>query len=159
MKNPNKLIHAGFETVLILKVLGAAGEVSGGIGLVFLTPERADRLISAISAQELARDPGDLLMNWLVTFGRTFSVSMQHFAVFYLLSHGAVKLTVLFLLWKKKLWAYPLSALVFAGFIVYQIRQFSSSGSVMLIILTVLDIAMIALTILEYRRRRAAGAR
>lgn len=144
-------IHVGFRIGLILKGLYDIGEVLCGIFLIFLTPERMSKLITLISKNELQEDPNDFVMNYLVSFSHVFSISMQHFTSFYLLSHGAVKILILILLWRKKLWAYPLSCVIFMIFIIIQIQRFSQTHSIMLLILTLIDIAMIALTILEYK--------
>lgn len=146
-----KNIHASFHIGLIVKGLYDIGEVMCGILLIFLNPERMRKLITLISKNELIEDPKDFIMNYLVSFSRVFSISMQHFTSFYLLSHGIVKILILILLWRKKLWAYPLSCVVFMFFIVIQTQRFIKSHSIMLLVLTLIDIAMIVLTILEYK--------
>jgi uncharacterized membrane protein len=144
-------IHVGFHIGLILKGLYDTGEVLCGILLIFLTPERMNKLITFISKNELQEDPKDLIMNYLVSFSHVFSISMQHFTSVYLLSHGLVKILILFLLWRKKLWAYPLSCVIFMIFIIIQTQRFSQTHSIVLLALTIIDIAMIVLTILEYK--------
>lgn len=144
-------IHLGFYIGLILKGLYDTGEVLCGFFLIFLTPERMSKLITFISKNELNEDPNDLVMNYLLSFSHVFSISMQHFTSFYLLSHGLVKISLLILLWRKKLWAYPMSCVIFMIFIIIQIQRFTQTHSIMLLILTIIDIAMIALTILEYK--------
>ncbi len=58
---------------------------------------------------------------------------------------------ILILLWRKKLWAYPISCIMFGAFIVIQIQRFSQTYSIMLLVLTLIDIVMIILTIYEYQ--------
>ena len=147
-----KIIHIGFDIGLLMKTVFASLEVISGTALIFLNPEKMSRLIILISKEELSEDPKDIIMNYLISFSRVFSINMQYFTMIYLLSHGIIKLSVIFLLWKKKLWAYPLSILVFAGFIGYQLYRYTKSRSIMLFLLTILDIMMIILTILEYKR-------
>ena len=155
-KLPNKkILDVSFDIGLLLKGLFALGELIGGLTLIFLTPNRLNRLISWLSAGELSEDPNDWLMNHLVLFGHSFTFNAQHFAMFYLLSHGVIKLVAILLLWRKKLWSYPLSVLVIIGFVIYQMISFASSHSVSLLLLTILDIIMIVLTILEYRKMKA----
>ncbi|WP_423236802.1 DUF2127 domain-containing protein [Clostridium liquoris] len=67
----------------------------------FLTPKRMSKLIALISKNELLEDPQDFVMSYLVYFSHTFSMSMQHFTSFYLLSHGTIKIFMLILLWRK----------------------------------------------------------
>jgi len=153
-KERKKIFHIGFEIGLLLKSVFAAFEVLSGILLIFVTPERLNRIISFFTREELQEDPKDLIAHYLQIFGQSFSIGEQQFGVFYLLSHGIIKLVVLFLLWKKKIWAYPLSIVVFLGFIVYQIYRFTFTHSIGLLLLTVLDLVMIWLTVIEYRNMK-----
>lgn len=150
-----KNVHLSFRVGLVLKSLYDIGEILCGVLLIFLTPERMSKLIALISKNELYEDPNDFLMNYLVNFSHMFSISMQHFTSFYLLSHGIVKILVLILLWRKKIWAYPLSVGIFTVFIILQMQRFSQTHSIMLLLLTFIDIVMIVLTILEYRNIKA----
>lgn len=148
-------VHVTFRIGIVLKALYDVGEVLSGIFLLFLTPERMSKLITLISKNELSEDPKDFLMNYLVAFSHTFTHSMQHFTSFYLLSHGIVKILVLILLWKEKLWAYPLSVVIFSVFIILQMQRFTHTHSIALLFFTFIDIIMIILTILEYRNIKA----
>lgn len=150
-----KNIHVGFSIGLILKTFYDIGEVLCGILLFFLTPEKMSKLITLISRDELKEDPHDLVMNYLLTFSHHFSIGVQHFTTFYLLSHGLTKVAVLILLWRKKLWAYPLSIVLFCVFIFLQTQRFTHTHSIMLLIFTLIDVIMIALTILEYKNIKA----
>lgn len=149
-------IHTGFHIGLILKGLFDLAEILGGILMLFLSPERMVRLITLISRKELLEDPTDFIMNYLVSYSQIFTMDTQHFTSWYLLSHGAVKMLAIILLWKKKLWAYPLSCTLFAVFIVFQLMRYSHTHSLMLLVLTLVDIVMIVLTVLEYRNVRLA---
>jgi len=152
-----KIIDVSFGIGLLLKGLFALGEILAGAALLFLTPDRLNKLISWAFKTELTEDPSDWIVNRFVIFGHTFTAGDQRFAMFYLISHGAIKLVTILLLWRKKLWAYPLSVIVFIGFIIYQMYHFALTHSIALILLTVLDIVMIVLTILEYRQMKRYG--
>ena len=70
--------------------------------------------------------------------------------------------TILGLVWallKHKLWAYPLSIIVFAAFIVYQLYRFTFTRGLGLIALSLFDLVVIWLIYLEYRalKQRRAG--
>lgn len=147
-------LHDSFEIMLFIKGLDGLFEVLGGLLIIFFSPARLSRVLVFLTQHELAEDPNDLFVNFLMKTSHAFSVSAQHFAVFYLLSHGIVKLILVQLLWMKKLWAYPLMIVFLLLFIVYQIYRYSYSHSSWLIILTVFDLIMIWLTWIEYRRIR-----
>jgi len=152
------LLDLSFHVLLLGKGLFATGEILAGVGAAFVTPERLNRLIAWVTGGELSEDPHDWLINKLIVAGQSFTVDSQYFVVFYLVSHGVVKLAVIVLLWKKQLWAYPLSILVFVGFMVYQMIRFTETHSIMMILLTLLDVVMIVLTILEYKKIKASRA-
>lgn len=154
-KEETKIIDVSFDIAILLKSLFAIGEVIGGLALFFLTPARMNGIISWFTRGELREDPKDLISNLIVHFGQNFTVNAQYLAAIYLLSHGLIKLITLILLWKKILWAYPLSILVFLGFIVYQLNEFAHTHSIFMIFVTLVDILMIILTVLEYRNIKA----
>ncbi|MDR0297325.1 MAG: DUF2127 domain-containing protein [Streptococcaceae bacterium] len=147
-------VDKAFDLVLLAKTLFATFEVIGGIAMFFVTPSRLNRVILWLTRGELHEDSHDLIARLLINFGQHFTTSAQILAAIYLLAHGLIKLITLLLLWKKILWAYPFSMAVFTGFIIYQIWDFTHTHSVFLILVTLLDILMIVLTILEYREIR-----
>jgi uncharacterized membrane protein len=71
------------------------------------------------------------------------------------LSHGVVKLWLIIGLLRQKLWYYPLAAAVFGLFIVYQLYRYSFTNSLWLLVLSAVDVAVIALTWHEYRYLRS----
>lgn len=146
-----KLLDVSFDVALLLKGLFAAGEILCGVAAFFLSPKRVIALVATVSRDTPATGLIDRLVDALYVWSRSFSAGTQHFVIIYLLFHGIVKLAVIILLWKKQLWAYPVSVIVFTGFIVYQLVQFASTHSILLLLLTALDVIVIILTILEYR--------
>lgn len=148
----NEIVHVGFEIGLLLKGIHGLVEIIGSVFLLFLTPNRLNLLTRFLTKHELSEDPRDIVANYLLHVSSSFSISIQHFAVFYLMSHGIIKLILILLLWKKKLWAYPLAILVLILFIAYQVYRYTLTQSAFLILLSIFDIIMIALTYLEYKR-------
>lgn len=146
-----KNIHISFHIGLVLKGLNDVGEILLGTLLLFVTPDKLSKFITLISANELSEDPNDFIMRHLISFSQTFSVDMQFTASLYLLSHGIAKLLIIYFLWKQKLWAYPLSCVLFTFFVIVQSVRFSQTHSIGLLFLTVIDLLMIFLTVLEYR--------
>lgn len=154
-KSPD-LVHVSFEFGLLVKGIDGLLEVAGGILMLFLSPDRLTRLVRMLTRHELAEDPRDLAANWLLRYSVGFSVGTQYFAFFYLISHGAIKCLLMFLLWKRKWWAYPLAILSLALFIVYQMVRYFFHPSALLLVLSVFDAVMIVLTAIEYRRMRVS---
>lgn len=159
-KNPSgtkDLVHISFEVTLLIKGIDSLLEIVGGFLMIYLNPGRMNRLVSFLTRHELSEDPKDRIANFLLLFGHAFSISTQSFGIIYLFSHGLIKLLLVLLLWKKKLWAYPLTIVSLLLFIAYQIYRYTFSHSVFLILLTAFDILMSVLTYKEYKRMKASS--
>jgi len=105
-----------------------------------------------LTQHELIEDPRDIMANFFINISSQFTISTQYFGAFYLISHGIIKVILAILLFKRKLWAYPLAILVLIIFIIYQIYRYTLNPSALLVILTAFDIAVIVLTYIEYTR-------
>lgn len=149
--------HIFFELGLIIKAADGIMEIIGALFLLYLNPVRLSNIVSMLTMHELSQDPDDLVANALIRLSRSFSISTQHFAVIYLVTHGAVKCLLVFLLLRKKFWAYPLTMAFLAVFIIYQLYHFFISGSLPLLLLSVFDAVMVWLTFLEYRKGKSAA--
>ena len=151
--NKNKL-HLWFRTGIIFKTAFAWLEVTGGIVAYFVSQDLVARITAFIFQGELAEDQKDLVANYFLNASEHLTGSTQHFASVYLFSHGLIKLITLLGLLKGKLWAYVWSIVVFGLFIVYQLYRFTLTGSWWLLLLTVIDVIIIWLVWLEYRRAK-----
>jgi len=144
-------IHQVFWVSLLLKGVGALLECLLGVGLAFVSTGSIITLVSWLTQDELAEDPHDFVATRAMEMAQAFSVSAKNFYVFYLLSHGVVKLFVVAALLRNKLWAYPASLLVFGLFIAYQVYRFTYDQSLGLVVLTTFDLIVIYLIWHEYQ--------
>jgi uncharacterized membrane protein len=152
------LIHVTFEIGLVVKAVDGALETIGAILILFLNPSRINSIARFLTQRELSEDPRDMVANLLLRFAQNFSVDTQYFGIVYLAAHGIIKLFLVYFLWRKRLWAYPLSMAALVLFIAYQVYRYSISPSAILMLLTVFDLAMLYLTYREYKRMKAAKA-
>lgn len=146
------IAHIGFEIELLLKGINSLFEVIGGLALIYFNPVRIKSIIAFLTHDKLLKNPTDFIANALVHFSHSFSTGTHSFMVMYFISHGVIKAVLVFLLWRKKLWAYPLTIVALVLFIVYQLYHFRMKISVSIFGLTIFDILMIVLTIIEYKR-------
>lgn len=147
-------MHETFKVGIVLKGIDGVLQVAGAILLLFLKPGQIRHLVVLVTRHALSRNPDDMLANALLRAAENLSVSHQLFASLYLLSHGGVKIVLVWALLKSRLWAYPAAILIFAAFSAYQVYQFAISHSIVMVVLTVLDVIVIALTWAEYSRLR-----
>jgi uncharacterized membrane protein len=158
MQLTEKRTHFLFQLSLLCKAVFAAAEILAGIGAYFVTQQLVFRLVDRLTRAELFQHPHDLIANYLYASAEHFSLSTRNFTAAYLLSHGVVKLWLIVGLLREKHWYFPLAIAVFGLFIVYQLYRFSLSHSPWLILITVVDVFVIALTWQEYRYVRRSVA-
>lgn len=140
-----------FRISVWLKGADAVLELIGGIGLLVVSPDLILRTVAFLTQDELVQDPRDFVANSALRAAQQLSLGTEHFAAFYLLAHGAVKILLVGALLRVKLWAYPTAVCVFGAFIVYQLYRFTFTHSVGLIALSLFDLGVIWLIWLEYR--------
>lgn len=143
-----------FEVSLWIKAGFAAIEVLGGITAYFLSHDFLVHVASVITQGELAEDPHDLVANYLLHATERLSIGTQHFAAVYLFAHGAIKLWLVIGLLRRRLWYYPTALALFAIFIAYQVYRFTFTHSVWLLVVTAVDLVVVALTWHEFRYLR-----
>jgi uncharacterized membrane protein len=147
-------LHGLFDGTLIVKAVLATLEAAGGAGL-WLTPNASvHALVGWLTRNQIAHEPSERAVQWFAQASASFSVESQHFYAFYLMSHGGLKLAMVFLLARRVLWAYPASVILLAGFISYQLHHWTETHSSTLLVLSAFDALMIALVLREYRALR-----
>ncbi len=153
-----RAVHAAFDVGIVLKGINGALEIVGGVLLLVLSSDQVYRLASALTLHELTEDPHDLLASRLLDAARHLTRSGRLFGAAWLLIHGAVKVGLVAALLRRRHWAYPVAIAVFLLFLVYQLYRYALTRSGPLLVLVVLDVFVVVLTWLEYRRLVASGA-
>lgn len=149
------LLDRSFRVSITIKGLHALLETIGGIALLAIDPQTLNRWMLTLLHHELSEDPQDFVATHLLHTSQSFAVGGNHFASWYLLSHGAVKLLLVVELFRNKLWAYPFMIMMLAVFVFYQVYRFALTHSLIMILLTLVDLLVILLTWLEYRKQRS----
>lgn len=150
------VLHESFLVSIALKGLGSLAEVVAGFALVWIPLHAINRIAMDFIATDLPESRHDFIARHLRHALENFGASGKHFASWYLLSHGTVKLILVILLWRNKLWAYPMMIVVLTTFIGYQIYRYALTHSVAMIFLSIFDLLVIVLTWSEYDRQRAS---
>jgi len=147
-----RTFHRIFEISILLKGANALVECVGGIVLAFVGAKGIADLVGALTQNEPIEKPTDFIGTHVLGFAHSFTASTVHFYAFYLLSHGAVKLVLVYGLLKNRIWAYPSALIVLGLFVAYQLYRFSYTHGTGLIVLTAFDLVVIALIWGEYRQ-------
>ena len=150
--NRQNLIHILFRIGIFFKGLDGILEIAGGLFLLFITREEIIRFILTAFHHELTEDPDDFLINYLITMAGHLSLSTKTFASIYLIGHGLVKAGLVTALWRNKLWAYPIAGFVLTIYVIYQTIRLFSTHSLLLLLLTIIDIIILLFLRPEYKR-------
>ncbi|HUX34333.1 MAG TPA: DUF2127 domain-containing protein [Gemmatimonadaceae bacterium] len=135
---------------MVAKAVDGVLELGGGLALFALSPRALNAIVLFFIQGELREDPRDFLAN-LFLHASHGVVRIRLFAGILLVAHGAIKLGLVGAVVRRRLWAYPTAIVIFSGFVVYQLYQIAVGPSVFLWLVTVVDIAVIALIAHEYR--------
>ena len=158
MQQRQNVREVSFRISIALKGVNAALEIVGGVALAAVSPAFILRAVALLTQNELAENPRDFIANYFLHAASHLSLSGQRFAAVYLFSHGVIKIGLVWALLKHKLWAYPLSIIVFGAFIVYQLYRFTLTHAPGLIALSLFDLLVIGLIYLELRAMKQGRA-
>ena len=154
MNTPGKarIIHLLFDLSVIGKGIDGVLETVGGVLLFFVSPTRIHSVTRWLTQHELSEDPQDLIANYLLNSTHHLASGATTFAAAYLLWHGVVKIGLVAALLFKRRWAYPAAIVAFTLFLVYQLYRYAHTRSPELLALSAVDVLVIILTWLEYKR-------
>lgn len=147
--------HNFYLASLGAKALNGLFEIVGAIFILATDFGRWPGYINVIFRKELIEDPNDIVANLFLDTMQKLDISIQLSGFLYLMSHGLVKLILVVSLLKKKYWAYPVSEFILFLFIIYQTYLYARNGSTFILLLNAIDIILIALIWLEYKKLKA----
>jgi len=152
----DRIVHVLFDISVISKGIDGVLEIVGGALLFLVSPIRVYNVVRILTQHELSEDSHDLVATYLLNSTQHLSGGAQVFGAMYLLWHGVVKVALVTALLLKQRWAYPAAILAFLLFLAYQLYRYSHTHSPELLVLSVVDVVVIVLTWLEYKRLRTA---
>lgn len=139
-----------FKISLLLKGLTAIAETAGGIFVWFTSKVLLVTSFLNIFQSFLSDNPKDYISIFIVNSAEKLAVGSQYFFGSYLFLHGIVKIFLVVCLYKKKIWAYPTSIIIFTLLIFYEIYTLYLNHSFWTLSFILLDILVVLLTVHEY---------
>lgn len=136
-------LHKAFITTVIMNGVIAILDIMAGF--FFALQGTIDPYLTALG-------DGTGIIATLATLVQNMSTRVQTIGAFYFFSHGAVKLLLVWGLWKSKLWAYPVSIVFLTGFSIYQLYEIITQYSFIVTAFLLFNTIVIILVIQEYRR-------
>lgn len=153
-----RLAHWFFEISVIAKGVDGILEIAGGILLLVISPQQLYRIARVLTQHELVDDRHDRIWQYLINSVEHLATGARTFAAMYLLWHGVVKVVLVAGLLLQRRLAYPIAIAAFVIFLVYQMYRYSHTHAPELLVLSALDVIVIALTWIEYKRLWGAHA-
>ena len=120
------------------------------LGAVQYLPSFAQWLVQ----NELAENPTDYIALKILQIAGSAPATGTPFYTTYFAAHGLLHIAVVAALLSGARWANHAAVIVLSIFVIYQVIEWMSVGGLMLIVLTVIDLAVIYLTVREHRQSR-----
>ncbi|ARC56710.1 hypothetical protein AS850_06430 [Frondihabitans sp. 762G35] len=143
-----------FLWFVVIKGVDGLLELVGGTALLVIGPGALGTLARWALGQVLAADPDNALAESLRPGVAHLTAATTVFAGVYLLIHGVVKVVLWWAVARHRYGLYPWMIAVLCIFIGYQVYELAASWSWALAALTVFDVVIVWLTVIEYRRHR-----
>ena len=154
-KKIKNILFDAFEVTIFIKAIDGVLEIIGSFLLFFvINPVKISNWIIGLTVHELIQDPNDPFATFMVNVADRMAIDSTSFAAIYLSIHGIVKVLMVVLIWKRKIWAYPLMMIFLASFATYQIYRFTYTHAITLMVLSIFDIITAFLTWNQYNQIR-----
>lgn len=155
-----KYIDNLFIISLAIKAFDSVIEIVASLGILLLSHSTLTHIAVRLTRGELAEDPTSVTAHYILTFVQNFSGRARIFAIVYLGVHGLIKMLIVIGLFKRKIWVYPISIVIFGIFSGYEVYRFFFDHSLWILVLAAFDLFVIWLvwkeyTIIEGTRRLA----
>lgn len=159
-KEVKNILFEAFEVTITIKAIDGILEIIGSFLLLFvINPVKVSNWIIGLTVHELIQDPNDVFATFMLNFASKMAIDSTSFAAMYLLIHGLVKVMMVVLLWKNKIWAYPLMITFLTSFATYQIYRYTHTHAIALVFLSVFDIITALLTWNAYQQAKLAQSK
>jgi uncharacterized membrane protein len=151
----SKLQHGLYLSGVALKGLDGLIELISSALLLVTTNATLKKIADSIANDELTEEPSNHLAAHFKQAADHLSKNSQHFAALYLAAHGLIKIILVVGLWRKWRASMPAALILLSLLIAYQIWRIAHAPSVVLAILTAIDLVIVYFIWQEWRSRRA----
>lgn len=151
----NRIVDVVFLYGVVTKGIDGFAETVVGIPLLFLAPTQVQRIVGTLTDGTLDAHPHNWLASWLMRMASDLTSSGILIGAAYLLFHGVLKLAIVVALATNKRRVYPWAIAALGAFLVVQVIQLALAPSIGLVLMSILDALIIAITWREWRHGRS----
>jgi uncharacterized membrane protein len=140
-----------FDIGVVIKGIDGLAELLAGIALL-VSPSLVHTVLSGIAGANSGRvHVPHLVAQYVARLDDQLAASGLVFLIIFLLTHGIVKLALVYCLLKKIVRAYPIALAILVAFLVYQVYVFIQTPSLSMAVFCILDVVIVGLVWREYR--------
>jgi uncharacterized membrane protein len=143
-----------FELALLLKGLNGLVELVGGMLALFVPLRTVNQVVLWLTASEIEDDPNDWLAHTLIDAAEKLSMGTKLYASFYLMAHGAIKVFLVYFLWREKPWAFPVGLSLIGALVCYSLYRYTHTHALSLQCFAAIDLVIMWFIWREYLLRR-----
>ncbi|WP_407358234.1 DUF2127 domain-containing protein [Microbacterium sp. LTA6] len=152
------LLDRVFDVSITLKGIVGIAELVGGFALFFVNPEMIRQSLGWLTAHLLVGHDHSPIAMWFDHLADNLGTDATIFAAVYLILHGVIKVVLVWALLKQQLWAYPWMIVALVVFIIYQVYEILVHFTWAMVVLTLFDLFIVALTLREWQLHRESHA-
>lgn len=148
-----KLFNAIYDFGIIVKGIDGFIELAAGV-LLWVSPSLAHSLLMGVHNELLegsAHHVQQYVAQYIGRLDAQLAAAGLIFLIIFLISHGVIKLALVYALLKKIVQAYPVALVILGLFLVYQIYVFVREPTIGMALFSVLDAIIIGLVWREYK--------
>ncbi len=138
--------------ILYAKALFSVFQVFVWMGTLFLWYEKIQKIISTVTHKELIEDTHDFFALKLIEISHTFSPQSENLLALYFILEWAIKLSVLYGIYKEKIYILPFAFFLFGSIFFYEIFLFFSQYSLFILGFIFLDSLLLWVIFHEYQK-------
>ena len=146
-------LKSAFRASITIKGIDGALEAIGGLLLWLVHPSAMSAVVRFLFLHEIPQDPHDFIRMHAFGHRRRYWAAIGCSLRSICCRTASRKSSLVVALWMNKLWAYPLTMIVFGVFSIYQMYRYIHTHSIAMLILTIFDVLLIYLTWLEWREQ------
>jgi uncharacterized membrane protein len=153
------LVHRLFRFGVMLKAADAALELAAAVVLLAFRSAALDAWMLRFAAHDLPLAADGTFAPEIRAVAHAIAIDGTTFAGVYLLGHGIVKAILVAGLLREMRWAFPAAIAFLSIFVVYQTYRYAHTHSPLLLVLTAVDLFVLAVVARECRARADAARR
>jgi uncharacterized membrane protein len=152
MEKDKSFVHRAFWVSLFVKGIDGALQLAGGIIALVVEPGTLGRAYRYLTRFLLGSNTHNVEAAFIKDAAQQFNMSVEILVSIYLLTHGVIKVLLVYGLLKERLWVFPAAFVGFGFFLAVEIYRIVHHFYWGIMILMCIDVFVITMVWLEYKK-------